>query len=251
MWDTADAPDQAEAYGNSLLQRAKLTEKEKFHLLRAASVTIAGIRAYGRVRSSREELEKSILSFYLERVVLDLKNHENGIGANLDFEMMKKRCFGVVKDMTKRKLEALGKAIIKAAKKNCAPPDGDNFSGLECNELFLEIKYESNNTFDPIWVKLLNKNGDIPSGVQLKDLLDQVRVEAFKVKDAQRRVYLEASRKRAAEKKKKGVPDVDDIDANEENDENDGGDEKEESKVTMLYTLSTVITKLKSALMIC
>ena len=101
--------------------------------------------------------------------------------------------------MTKSNLEALEKAIITAAKKNSAPPDGDNFSGLECNELFLEIKYESNNTFNPIWVKLLNKNGDIPSGVQLNDLLDQVRIEAFKVRDIQRRIYLESSRKRAAE----------------------------------------------------
>ena len=31
------------------------------------------------------------MSFYLERIVLDLKNHENGIGANLDFAMMKKK----------------------------------------------------------------------------------------------------------------------------------------------------------------
>ena len=71
MWDTAEAPDQADAYGANLLHRARLSEKEKFHLLRATSVTIAGIRAYGRARSSREELEKSILSFYLERIVLD------------------------------------------------------------------------------------------------------------------------------------------------------------------------------------
>ena len=46
----------------------------------------------------------------------------------------------------KRKLEALGKAIIKATKKNATPPDGDYFSGLECNELFLETKYESPST---------------------------------------------------------------------------------------------------------
>ena len=96
--------------------------------------------------------------------------------------------------MTKRKLEALGKVIIKAAKKNAAPPDGDYFSGLECNELFLE-------TLNPIWIKLMNKNGDIPSGVQIVDLRDQVRREAFEIKDAQRRVYLEASRKRAAQKR--------------------------------------------------
>ena len=181
MWGATDVPDQAEAYANSLLLRAKLTEKEKFNLLRATSVTVAGIRAYGKPRSSKEELEASILSCFLERIVLDLKFHEKGIAANLNYDIMKKRCYGVVKEMTKRKLEALGKAIIKAAKKNAAPPDGDYFSGLECLELFLEIKYESNNTFNPIWMKLLNKNGDIPSGVQLVDLLDQVRSEAFDV----------------------------------------------------------------------
>ena len=62
-------------------------------------------------------LFRSILSFYLERIVLDLKYHENGIAANLSYDIMKKRCYGVVKEMMKRILEALGKAIIKAAKK--------------------------------------------------------------------------------------------------------------------------------------
>ena len=117
MWGATEVPDKAEEYANSLLLCAKLSEKEKFNLLRATSVTIAGIRAYGKSRSSKEELESSILSFYLERIVLDLKYHENGIAANLSYDIMKKRCYGVVKDMTKRKLEALGKAIIKAAKK--------------------------------------------------------------------------------------------------------------------------------------
>ena len=190
MWGATEEPDQAEGYASSPLLRVKLTEKEKFNLLRATSVTVAGIRAYGKARSSKEELEASILSFYLERIVLDLKYHEKGIATNFSHDIMKKRCYGVMKEMTKRKLEALGKAIIKAAKKNAASPDGDYFSGLECNELFLEIKYESNNTFNPFWVRLLNKNGDIPSGVQLVDLLDQVRREAFEIKDAQRRVYL-------------------------------------------------------------
>ena len=203
MWGLTDNPDQAETYAVNLLSRAKFTEKEKFNLLRATSVTIAGIRAYGAARSSKEELESSILKLYLDKVVLDLKFHENGIASNLNFEIMKKRCFGVGREMTKRKQEAHEKAKVKAAKKNSAPPDADNFSGFECNELFLEIKYESNNMFNPIWVKLLNKNGDIPSGVQLDDLLDQVRSESFAVKDAQRIVYLEAGRKRAAEKKKK------------------------------------------------
>ena len=234
MWGATEVPDQAEAYASSLLLRAKLTEKEKFNMLRATSVTVAGIRAYGKARSSKEELEASILSYYLERVVLDLKFHEKGIAANLTYDIMKKRCYGALKEMTKRKLEALEKAIIKAAKKNATPPDGDFFSGLECLELFLEIKYESNNTFNPIWVKLLNKNGDIPSGVQLVDLLDQVRKEAFDIKDTQRRVCLVASRNRAAQKKKKNEPDADDIDGCDEINENEVGEGKEETKVRIV-----------------
>ena len=83
--------------------RAKLSEKEKFNLLRATSVTIAGIRAYGKARSSKGELEASILSFYQERIVLDFEYHEKGIAANLSYDIMKKRCHGVVKEMTKRK----------------------------------------------------------------------------------------------------------------------------------------------------
>ena len=91
--NVGEVPDQAEWYASSLLLRAKLTEKEKYNLLRATSVTIAGIRAYGKARSSKGELA-SILSFYLERIVLDLKYHEKGIAANLSY--VKKRCYGVV-----------------------------------------------------------------------------------------------------------------------------------------------------------
>ena len=101
MWGATEVPDQAEGYASSLLLRAKLSEKEKFNLLRATSVTIAGIRAYGKARSSKEKA--SILSFYLERSVLDLKYNEKGIAANLSYDIMKKRCYGVVKEMTKRK----------------------------------------------------------------------------------------------------------------------------------------------------
>ena len=100
MWGATEVPDQAEGYASSLLLRAKLTEKEKFNLLRATSVTVAGIRAYGKARSSKEELEASILSFYLERIVLDLKYHEKGIAANLSDDIMKKRCYGVCRSLT-------------------------------------------------------------------------------------------------------------------------------------------------------
>jgi hypothetical protein len=232
MWGYTEAPDQAELYAKNLLAHAKFSEKEKFNLLRATSVTVAGMRVNGKTRSSKEEMESSMLKLYIERVELDLKFHENGIASNLNLEMMKKRCYGVTKDLTKRMAEALEKAKIKAAKKNANPPDADNFTGLECNELFLEIKSESNNTFNPIWVKLLNKNGDIPSGVQLPDLLDQVRVETFNNKDVQRRIYLEASRKRAAEKKKKIGAGLEDKEVNHEADENDIEEEKD---VTCLF----------------
>ena len=76
MWGATEVPDQAEEYANSLLLYAKLSEKEKFNLLNATSITVAGIRAYGNSRLSKEELESCILSFYLERIVLDLKYHE-------------------------------------------------------------------------------------------------------------------------------------------------------------------------------
>ena len=107
MWGATEVSDQAEGYASSLLLRAKLTEKERFNLLRATSVTVAGIRAYGKARSSKEELEPSILSFYLKRIVLDLKYHEIGIAANLSYDIMKKRCYGVVKEITKRKRNVL------------------------------------------------------------------------------------------------------------------------------------------------
>ena len=107
MWGVTEVPDQAEGYASGLLVRGKLTEKEKFNLLRATSVTVACIRAYGKARSSKEELEASILSFYLKRIVLDLKYHEKGIAANFSYDIMKKRCYGVVKEMTKRKRNVL------------------------------------------------------------------------------------------------------------------------------------------------
>lgn len=200
MFDASESLDQADAYGRNLVSRAKLTALEKYNMLRATSVTVAGVKAYGMAKMSKGELEATVLKFYLERIVLDLHNYKNGIGAAFDFEIMSKRSLESGKALTKRKQEALDKAIKKAVKNNVAPPEQENFSALDCHELFLEIKYESNNTFNPLWVKNLNKNGDIPSGVQLVDLLDKLRLDAFEAKDAQRRVYLDISRKRTAKK---------------------------------------------------
>ena len=58
--------------------------------------------------------------------------------------------------------------------------------------------------------------------------------KAFEIKDAQRRVYLEASRKRAAQKRKKNEPEGDDIDVDDDIDENEVGERNEETKVRML-----------------
>ena len=46
--------------------------------------------------------------------------------------------YGVTKELPKRIAEAIEKAKIKAAKENATPPNADNFTGLECNELLLE-----------------------------------------------------------------------------------------------------------------
>ena len=174
MWDTSSV-DQADEYGRNLLAKKRFTDVEKFNLLRGISITVAGIKANGKSRTSREELENLILGYYHERLVLDLDKHSAGIAANLTVDIMKKRVPGASKKLSKRKEEAIEKAEIKAAKKNIAAADPENFTGLECHELFKEIKYEANNTFNPIWVKLLNKDGSILSGVQLNDLLDKVR----------------------------------------------------------------------------
>ena len=238
MWD-ASTVDQADAYGKRLVERNKFSQVEKFNLLRGISLTVAGIKANGKVRTSKEELESIMLGFYHDRLVLDLKIHCAGIAANFDIDIMKKRVLGAPKKLSKRKKEALAKAESKAAKKNVAAADPENFSGLECHDLFLEIKYEANNTFNQIWVKSLDKNGDISSGVQLSDLLDKIREEAFAVKDAQRRIYLVASRKRTAQKKLLKVGAAVSTENDSEESENEVEEGQEEKKVrTKFITLS-------------
>ena len=123
--------DQADSYGRDLLSRGKFSEIEKFNLLRGISVTVAGIRANGKVRSSKEELESTMLKFYQERLEIDLLFHKNGIAANLTAEIMKKRVLGAPKKLTKRMREALERAEVKAAKKNVSVADPENFSGVE------------------------------------------------------------------------------------------------------------------------
>ena len=67
MWGATEVPDQAEEYANSLLLRAKLSEKEKFNLLRATSITVAGIRAYGNTRFVIERGIRIIYTIILYR----------------------------------------------------------------------------------------------------------------------------------------------------------------------------------------
>lgn len=238
MWDSQPI-DQADSYGRELLSRGKFTDVEKFNLLRGISVTVAGIRANGKARSSKEELESTMLKFYHERLEIDLQFHNKGIAANLTADMMKKRVLGAPRKLTKRMRESLERAEVKAAKKNVTVADPENFSGVECNELFLEIKYESNNTFNPLWVKALNKNGDIPSGVQLVDLLDKVREGAFAVKDSQRIVYLLANRKRTAQKKAaKSTESAADDDSEDSEKEVEEAKEAKKVSVTLLDYVS-------------
>ena len=122
MWDSV-AVDQADEYGRRFLQRNKFSDVEKFNLLRSISMIVAGIKANGKVRTSKEELESITLGFYHDRLVLDLKIHRAGIAANFDIYIMKKRVPGAPKILSKRKKEALAKVELKAAKKNVAATD--------------------------------------------------------------------------------------------------------------------------------
>ena len=240
MWDSSPA-DQAHEYGRNLLARNRFSEVEKFNLLRGISITVAGIKANGKPCTSKADLESMILGYYHERLVLDLDTHSAGLAANFTIDIMKRRVLGGPKKLSRRKKEAVEKAEIKAAKKNIAAADPENFTGLERHDLFQEIKYEANNTFNPIWVKTLNKNGDIPSGLQLNDILDKVREESFALKDAQRRIYLVATRKRTAQRKllKAGeaVPKVGAAIANENDSEESENEIGEEKKVDQRWTL--------------
>ena len=101
--------------------------------------------------------------------------------------------------------------------------------------------------------------------MQIVDLLDQVRREAFEIKDAQRRVYLEASRKRAAQKRcdamhpfriigfvgrngcialqrEKNEPEGDDIDVGDDIDENEVGERNEEIRMLSWFTYHGLLT---------
>ena len=106
MWDTSSV-DQADEYGRNLLAKKRFTDVEKFNLLRGISITVAGIKANGKSRTSREELENLILGYYHERLVLDLDKHSAGIAANLTVDIMKKRVPGASKKLSKRKEEAI------------------------------------------------------------------------------------------------------------------------------------------------
>ena len=116
MWDTSSV-DQADEYGRNLLAKKRFTDVEKFNLLRGISITVAGIKANGKSRTSREELENLILGYYHERLVLDLDKHSAGIAANLTVDIMKKRVPGASKKLSKGKRKQLRKQKSKLLRK--------------------------------------------------------------------------------------------------------------------------------------
>jgi hypothetical protein len=78
MWGSSPV-DQADAYGRNLLAKNKLTGVEKFNLLRSIQITVAWIKTNMKPKTSKEELETLTLSFYIERVELDIKTHSGGV----------------------------------------------------------------------------------------------------------------------------------------------------------------------------
>jgi hypothetical protein len=78
-----------------------------------------------------------MLGLYQERIGLDLHIYRGRIGANFTADIMKKRVLGVkARKLTQKMKDGLVKAKIKAAKKNVASLDPENFSALECVDLF-------------------------------------------------------------------------------------------------------------------
>ena len=152
-----DRVDQADAYAKKLLTSAlpRLTALDKFNMLRSVSITSAGMRAYGEGTMSKEQLEAKVLKHYLEVIVLDVARHQKGLAENLTVDMMSQRSLKL-KRITKRIQQALDRKSKKAKLKNEVPPDEGLYSGIEGNDLNAAIRAESNNTFNPIWVKALN-----------------------------------------------------------------------------------------------
>ena len=197
----------------------------------------------------KEQLEAKLLKHYLEVIILDVARHQSGLAENLTAEMMSQRSLKL-KKITKRIQLALDTKSKKAKLKNEVPPEEGLYSGIEGNDLYAAIKAESNNTFNPIWIKSLNKNGDMPSGVQLDDVLNTVRKEVFDMKDITRRSYLAISRKKSAAKKaaQPGTK-ANDIDEEKDRDDNDDehppGEEIAVSNSFMLFNFSFFIVDVK------
>ena len=87
MLDSAPA-DQSEECSRRLLDNCRLSEVEKFNMLRGISATVASIRATLPARSSKEEHERVMLSLYHERVAIDLNIHRNTL--EVDIEVYRK-----------------------------------------------------------------------------------------------------------------------------------------------------------------
>ena len=130
MFDSSPI-DQADEYGRNLLSKNQLSEVEKFNLLREISICVAGNRADGKPRTSREEYESLVLGLYQDRIDLDLLIYRGSIGANFTADIMKKRVLGVKpRKLTQRMKDALVKAEVKAAMKNVASLDPEKNSLL-------------------------------------------------------------------------------------------------------------------------
>ena len=56
-------------------------------------MAVAGIKANGKARTSKGELESLILGYYHERIILDLNTHSAGIATNFTVEIIIKLIF--------------------------------------------------------------------------------------------------------------------------------------------------------------
>ena len=93
MWQSTESIDQADEYGRKLLAAAlpKMTDIEKFNLLRSISITTAGMRAHSEGTMSKEQVESAVLHHYHTVLSLDLARHQGGLSGKLTVENLKQR----------------------------------------------------------------------------------------------------------------------------------------------------------------
>ena len=71
MWQSAESIDQADAYGKYYTAAAlpKMSDVDKFNLLRSLSVTTAGMRAHGEGVMSEEQHGDGEVRLWEERIL--------------------------------------------------------------------------------------------------------------------------------------------------------------------------------------